>query len=136
VLFIIAVPLLDTFLVMTRRIQRGQSPFKADKNHLHHFLYGIKNDIRFTVILLISIQGVFSIIGFQLRHSSDFLSTLLFGLLFFVFLNLFDQRLRRRKKSKRIKKHRRALHGELPDMLEDEIVNPNPIYAQASAEQM
>lgn len=136
VLFIIAVPLLDTFLVMTRRIQRGQSPFKADKNHLHHFLYAIKNDIRFTVILLISIQGIFSIIGFQLRHSSDLLSILLFGLLFFVFLNIFDQRLRRRKKSKKSKQHRRALHGEIPDMLEDDIVNPSPIYAQVSAEQM
>lgn len=129
ILFIIAVPLLDTFIVMTRRIQRGQSPFKADKNHLHHFLHGIKADIRFTVVLLLCIQAIFSIIGFQLRDSNDSLSILLFGLLFFVFLNLFDQRLKRRK-SKKIKKRRRVLHGEIPDMLEDEIVNPTPITSK------
>ena len=125
ILFIIAVPLLDTFIVMTRRIQRGQSPLKADKNHMHHFLHGIKGDIRFTVILLLCIQAIFSIIGFQLRNSNDLLSILLFGLLFFVFLNLFDQRLKRRK-LKKIKKRQRALHGKIPDMLEDEIVNPTP----------
>lgn len=136
ILFIIAVPLLDTFLVMTRRIQRGQSPFKADKNHIHHFLYNIKDDIRFTVLLLISIQAIFSIIGFQLKNSSDFLSIFLFGLLFFVFLNLFDQRLKRRQNSKKSKKHKRALRGKVPDMLEDEIVNPSPIHTQNSSEKM
>ena len=129
-------PLLDTYLVMTRSIQRGHSPFKADKNHIHHFLYGIKDDIRFTVLLLLSIQAIFAIIGFQLRNSSDFLSIFLFGLLFFVFLNLFDQRLKRRKHSKKIKKHKRALHGELPDMLEDEIVNPSPISTQNISEKV
>lgn len=136
VLFIIAIPLLDTFVVMTRRIQRGNSPFKADKNHIHHFLYGIKGDIRFTVFLLISIQVIFSIIGFQLRDAGDFLSISLFGLLFFVFLNLFDQRLKRRKRSKKRKKeYRRALHGEEADMLEDEIINSNPTYDRISSEQ-
>lgn len=130
ILFIIAIPLLDTFIVMTRRIQRGQSPFKADKNHIHHFLYGIKGDIRFTVFLLLSIQAIFSIIGFQLKNSNDFLSIFLFGLLFFVFLSLFDQRLKRRKSSKKTKKHKRALRGKIPDMLEDEITNPSPLYTE------
>lgn len=130
IIFIIAMPLLDTFIVMTRRIQRGQSPFKADKNHLHHFLYDIKRDIRFTVILLVSVQVIFSIIGFQLRADDDFLSLILFSLLFFVFLNLFDQRLKRRQRSKKSKKYKRALQGEIPDMLEDEIVNPSPVYTE------
>jgi UDP-GlcNAc:undecaprenyl-phosphate GlcNAc-1-phosphate transferase len=31
-------PLLDTLIVMSERILRGDSPFKADKNHLHHKL--------------------------------------------------------------------------------------------------
>lgn len=104
ILFIIALPLLDTFVVMTRRIQRGQSPFKADKNHIHHFLFKIKGDVRFSVILLISIQAIFSIIGFQLREGDDLLTLTLFSLLFFVFLNLFDQRIRRRKKPKKTKR--------------------------------
>lgn len=98
VLFVIALPILDTFVVMRRRMQRGHSIFKADKNHMHHFLLNVKGDVRFTVILLVSIQIIFSILGFQLREENDFLTLVLFGLLFFVFLNLFDQRLRRRKK--------------------------------------
>jgi len=100
VLFIIALPILDTFVVMRRRIQRGQSIFKADKNHMHHFLLNVKGDVRFTVLLLVSIQIIFSILGFQLREDDDFLTVILFVLLFFVFLNLFDQRLRRRKKTR------------------------------------
>lgn len=134
VLFIIAVPLLDTFLVMTRRIQRRQSIFKADKNHIHHFLYAIKNDVRFTVILLISIQSIFSIIGFQLKNANDLLSIILFGLLFFVFLNLFDQRLKRRQKSRKSNEHRRALMSKLPYMPKDKIVNPTSLHAQNNSE--
>jgi len=103
-LFIIAIPILDTFIVMTRRIQRGVSPFKADKNHLHHFLYNMKADVRFTVMLLIYIQLAFSIIGYQLRSADNVLSLILFGTLFFIFLNLFDQRIRKRRKPKKKKK--------------------------------
>jgi UDP-GlcNAc:undecaprenyl-phosphate GlcNAc-1-phosphate transferase len=37
-LLILAVPLLDTFLSPVRRILKGQHPFKADRDHLHHRL--------------------------------------------------------------------------------------------------
>ena len=98
ILFIVAIPILDTFIVITRRIQRGISPFKADKNHLHHFLYKVKLDVKFTVILIVYIQIAFSIIGFQLSQTNNLLSLILFGILFFIFLNLFDQRIKRRHK--------------------------------------
>ena len=32
------IPMLDTALSVTRRLLHGQSPFKADKGHLHHLL--------------------------------------------------------------------------------------------------
>ncbi|MFN2161585.1 MAG: glycosyltransferase family 4 protein, partial [Candidatus Promineifilaceae bacterium] len=35
---ILGFPLIDTLVVMVERIVRGRSPFKADKNHLHHKL--------------------------------------------------------------------------------------------------
>ncbi len=108
VMFIIALPLLDTFIVMTRRIQRGRSPFSADKNHLHHLLLNLKGDVPFVVILLASIQLVFSIIGFQLHKANDITLLFLFALLFYVFLQLFDPRLRRRTKHK--SPHIRAQH--------------------------
>ena len=34
----LAVPLLDMAVVIARRIGRGQSPFKAGRDHLHHVL--------------------------------------------------------------------------------------------------
>ncbi len=40
-LLILAVPLLDTFLSPVRRILRGQHPFKADRDHLHHRLIAL-----------------------------------------------------------------------------------------------
>ena len=107
-LFIIAMPVLDTFIVMTRRIQRGNSPFKADKNHMHHFLFNVKGDIRYTVIVLVLMQIVFSIIGYQLNPSNEFLSLILFMILFYLFLNLFDQRLKRRKRHDNIENHTQA----------------------------
>ncbi len=36
-----AIPLLDTLQVMIRRLLRGQSPFQADRGHLHHGLVGL-----------------------------------------------------------------------------------------------
>lgn len=119
VLFIIALPLLDTFIVMTRRFQRKQPLFKADKNHIHHFLYNIKLHVRFTVILLLTIQASFSIIGFQLREEDDFLSLILFSLLFFTFLNLFDQRQRHRHKGIKGKRRNapKSSNRELPTEL-------------------
>lgn len=96
ILFIVALPLLDTFIVMTRRIQRHHSPFKADKNHMHHLLFSVKEDISYTVKILTLMQIVFSIIGYQISQANNLLSLILFILLFYLYLNLFDQRLKRR----------------------------------------
>jgi len=103
ILFIIALPLLDTFIVMVRRHQRGKSLFEADKNHLHHFLYHVKGDVKFSVVMLILMQAIFSIIGFQVQNADDFISLVLFVLLFYTYFYLFDQRLKRRIKKKKKK---------------------------------
>ncbi len=97
ILFIVALPLLDTFIVMTRRIQRHISPFHADKNHMHHFLFNVKGDIRYTVLMLAMMQIIFSVIGYQISQANNALSLILFLLLFYIYLNLFDQRLKRRQ---------------------------------------
>ncbi len=36
--FFLAIPVLDTWFSVIRRLMAGKSPFKADKGHLHHFL--------------------------------------------------------------------------------------------------
>ncbi|SDK08187.1 UDP-GlcNAc:undecaprenyl-phosphate GlcNAc-1-phosphate transferase [Ferrimonas sediminum] len=35
-LWVIALPLMDMAAIMFRRVRKGQSPFKPDRNHLHH----------------------------------------------------------------------------------------------------
>ena len=100
ILFLAAIPLLDTLIVIRRRKQRNQSLFVADKNHLHHMLLGFKKDKLFTVSSLIKLQMLFSLIFVQVYDKSDFINLVLFILLFSIFFTLFDPRINHRKKRK------------------------------------
>lgn len=104
VLFLGAIPLLDTLVVMRRRKQRKQSLFVADKNHLHHILLKFKKDKMFTVASLLKLQVLFSLIFIQVYNKSDIVNLALFALLFSIFFNLFDPRMQYRKKPKFKKK--------------------------------
>jgi len=125
VLFIVALPLIDTFIVMKRRLQRGLSPFVADKNHLHHFIYKTKLHVKFSVILLLAIQLAFSLIGFQMGQTNEILSLVLFGVMLFIFLNLFDQRFRYRepKKKKKKKSKKLKIMGTITSKKEEVVAN-------------
>ncbi|WP_297431323.1 glycosyltransferase family 4 protein [Sulfurimonas sp.] len=103
-LFLAAIPLLDTLVVMRRRKQRKQSLFVADKNHLHHILLKFKRDKIFTVSSLLKLQVLFSLIFIQVYNKSDIVNLALFALLFSIFFNLFDPRMQYRKKPKRREK--------------------------------
>ncbi len=109
ILFLTALPIIDTMVVFRRRMQRGMSPFAPDKNHLHHILNNIKQDKSFTVRMLLTIQLGFSCIFLQINQKDDVLNLVVFIILFFVFFNLFDPRIRRRSENARIrKKHQKA----------------------------
>ena len=56
-LLILAVPITDTVIVMTKRAFRGQSPFKADMYHLHHIFirFGMSRATTVKIILIISL---------------------------------------------------------------------------------
>ncbi len=101
VLFIVVLPVLDTFIVMVRRKQRGLSLFSPDKTHIHHILYQRYEDVSYTVILLLYIQIAFMLIGIQLKDADGLINLILFGILFFIMLILFDQRKKKRKKEKK-----------------------------------
>ena len=104
VLFIVALPVIDTFNVIFRRLQRGQSPFIADKNHIHHFLYKTKLHVGFSVMMLLLIQLSLSIIGYQMKDTDQILSLILFVIILYIFINLFDQRYKYRPKNKQLKR--------------------------------
>jgi len=58
VLWILAIPLLDSVCIMLRRIIKGRSPFSPDREHLHHIfaVAGYSNNLTLIAILSISIS--------------------------------------------------------------------------------
>jgi len=72
VFYLTAVPIVDTLVVMTRRIRKGKSPFSPDKTHIHHILlnfFGSK--VKKTVFFLILMQVLFSLVGLFLALNSE-----------------------------------------------------------------
>ncbi|WP_410000110.1 UDP-N-acetylglucosamine--undecaprenyl-phosphate N-acetylglucosaminephosphotransferase [Photobacterium sp. TY1-4] len=89
-LWIIALPLMDMVTIMIRRIQKGQSPFKPDREHLHHICQRVGLSQRMTLVTICSIAGLFAYIGilseqYQIHEAVMFLSFLiLFTLYYFM----------------------------------------------------
>ncbi len=60
-LSVASVPVFDTLRVMTARIMRGDSPFKADKRHLHHIFIAVGlshavtafSELLFTIVVVL-----------------------------------------------------------------------------------
>jgi UDP-GlcNAc:undecaprenyl-phosphate GlcNAc-1-phosphate transferase len=64
VLFIAAIPIMDTLIVMVRRLRNGKSPFSPDKLHIHHLLLRFFNgNVKKTTLFLIMMQTLYSMIG-------------------------------------------------------------------------
>lgn len=60
---ILGLPLLDVIWVVVRRISTGQSPFRADKLHLHHRLLAVGLTQRQTVLMLYLIAAFFGAVS-------------------------------------------------------------------------
>ena len=54
--WLFGLPLLDSISVMVRRAVNGQSPFKADRRHLHHELQAMGLSARTTLVMLLFIH--------------------------------------------------------------------------------
>jgi UDP-GlcNAc:undecaprenyl-phosphate GlcNAc-1-phosphate transferase len=61
--WIVAIPLMDTFCVMGRRMLKGRSPFCADRAHLHHVLARCFNSPRKALSLILPTAAVLAGIG-------------------------------------------------------------------------
>ena len=56
---VVIIPMFDTLRVFTIRILRGNSPFKADRRHLHHILLDLGYTHLQSTLLLITINLIF-----------------------------------------------------------------------------
>jgi UDP-N-acetylmuramyl pentapeptide phosphotransferase/UDP-N-acetylglucosamine-1-phosphate transferase len=64
-------PLLDTLRVFTLRLTRGQSPFRADKSHLHHKLLGLGFSHFTTTASLLTFNIIIYLINLSLINEVD-----------------------------------------------------------------
>ena len=64
ILYIVAVPIIDTIIVITKRVQQHRPIFSPDKNHIHHVLLNNYNkNIKKTVTAIALIQLAYSCTG-------------------------------------------------------------------------
>lgn len=62
-LWICAIPLMDMLAIVIRRLRNGLSPFKPDRDHLHHLLLKFGLSDRQTLLLITVTSIVFSVFG-------------------------------------------------------------------------
>lgn len=62
-------PLMDMVAVMVRRIRKGSSPFKPDREHLHHILMRGGLTPRQTLMVIVSAAILFAVIGIISEHN-------------------------------------------------------------------
>ncbi len=71
IFYLAAIPIVDTLIVMIRRIRCGISPFSPDKTHIHHILLNFfENRVKKTVLFLALMQSLFSLFGLMLALNS------------------------------------------------------------------
>ena len=101
ILFIAAIPILDTLVVMVRRKLNGRSMFSADRCHIHHVLkHFFSEDIRKTVLFLGILQVMYSFTGLQLGKNIDEGSILVLFVLNVVLFYMFLAAMIKRQKRK------------------------------------
>ncbi|THB65917.1 MAG: undecaprenyl-phosphate alpha-N-acetylglucosaminyl 1-phosphate transferase [Gammaproteobacteria bacterium] len=83
-LWIFAVPLLDIFSTMIRRIKRGASPFTPGRDHIHHILIDQGLSVRKSVVAIYTIATACAFIGIvgHIYNLNESLMFLAFALLF------------------------------------------------------
>ncbi|MCG3683470.1 glycosyltransferase family 4 protein [Aliarcobacter butzleri] len=95
VLLLAAVPILDTLIVMFRRISQKKNPFKADKTHIHHvILFQQNKNVRKTSLILILLQLIFVYIGLGFKVRDDIYILGVFIMLFILFYLLLTTKIR------------------------------------------
>ncbi len=62
-LWLIAVPLMDMAAIMIRRVRRGDSPFKPDREHLHHIFQRLGLTSRQTLVVICGFATLFAAFG-------------------------------------------------------------------------
>ncbi len=77
---LLGLPLLDTALVMAKRISEGRSPFSPDRNHIHHRLLALGLNHYEVVFVIYLLQACLAAAAYLLRYAHDLSVLMVFSL--------------------------------------------------------
>lgn len=91
-LWLIAIPLMDMTCIMVRRIRKGVSPFKPDREHLHHICLRAGLSSHQALVVICGLAMFLAIVGITLEYSGvpEWISLLLFVLIFSLYYQLLN----------------------------------------------
>ncbi len=75
-LLVLAVPIIDTFWVIVRRMSSGRSPFTPDRGHIHHRLLDLGLSHRSTVILIYLVCAILGLMSLLVSSATGVLAFL------------------------------------------------------------
>ena len=87
-LVILAIPIFDTLLAIFRRILKGESIGKPDKEHFHHQLLKMKFSTRTTVLIIYAVNILFSVVSILYVTGDPQYAVLIYVLLMIMLLFL------------------------------------------------
>ena len=95
-IFILAIPILDTTIVIISRIYRGISPFRGGQDHLSHRMINTGLNRKSSVLVLWSLSAFFALLALLLSFQSMIfhLHTIIFGAAIWIILFIYFFRLR------------------------------------------
>lgn len=85
-LYLLALPLMDMIAIMYRRVKKKESPFKADRDHIHHIFMRLGFSDRQALLVLVTFGTLFMLLGLSFEY---FLAPEWFSLLIFCGFFLF-----------------------------------------------
>ena len=91
-LWLIAIPLMDMTCTMVRRIRKGVSPFKPDREHLHHICLRAGLSSHQALVVICGVATLLAVAGIVLEYGGvpEWISLLLFVLVFFLYYQLLN----------------------------------------------
>ena len=81
---ILGIPILDTLFAIIRRLLKGQPPFQADKQHLHHQLLGMNFSQTVTVLIIYAINILFAAAAIFFTIIDQKIGQVLFVIIFII----------------------------------------------------
>lgn len=83
---ILGIPILDTLFAIIRRLLRGQPPFQADREHLHHQLLGMNFSQRTTVLIIYAMNILFAMASILYTLKDPALGQIIYIIIFVIVL--------------------------------------------------